>query len=283
MPKKQSLISSTFFLRILLTLSTLTLLSFAAVFTISASAATTHSESSQEYLVLGDSLVFGFQPDGDFTHGYATDLFQRLQAERRFDKLVNLGCSGETSSSFITGNNNFEGTPLTCPRLQVEGSLPQLSAALTNLEQNAERTDLVTLQIGANDVLAAINSANCTVQTDLFNANLATVDQNLTQTILPQLHKALKNGHGHHTRLVLVKYYDPFQQVCPNVSPFVKILNDHLQKDATIGHASTVDLADSFNGQVCDLTWMCSTTPDVHPSDKGYQVIADDIFQQIPY
>jgi lysophospholipase L1-like esterase len=280
MPKKKSLIPSTFFLRILLALSTLALLSFAAIFTISASAAATHSESPREYLALGDSLAFGFQPDGDFTHGYVTDLFQRLQTKRHFDKLVNLGCSGETSSSFIEGNNILEGTP-TCPGPQVGGSFPQLSAALTNLQQNADRTGLITLQIGANDVLDAINPANCTVQADLFNTNLATLDQNLTQIILPQLHKALKNDRGHHTRLVLVKYYDPFQQVCPNATPFVKILNDHLQNDATAGHASTVDIDDSFNGRVCDLTWMCSTSPDIHPIDRGYQVIAEDIFQQI--
>lgn len=33
------------------------------------------------YLALGDSLGFGFQPNGDFTHGYADDFFQDLQSQ----------------------------------------------------------------------------------------------------------------------------------------------------------------------------------------------------------
>jgi hypothetical protein len=37
----------------------------------------------QHYLALGDSLAFGFQPDGDFAHGYVSDLFAVLQGKGR--------------------------------------------------------------------------------------------------------------------------------------------------------------------------------------------------------
>jgi hypothetical protein len=45
----------------------------------------------QHYLALGDSLAFGFQPNGDFTHGYVNDLFNDLQQNGTKD-VKDLGC-----------------------------------------------------------------------------------------------------------------------------------------------------------------------------------------------
>ena len=56
----------------------------------------------QHYLALGDSLAYGYQPNGDHTHGYVDDFFTFLQSQGVKDHL-NLGCPGETSSSFISG------------------------------------------------------------------------------------------------------------------------------------------------------------------------------------
>src|SRR5260370_13541929 len=64
----------------------------------------------QHYLALGDSLAFGFQPNGDFTHGYVPDLFQILQNEGTKD-FKNLGCPGETSSTLINGGCSFAPPP----------------------------------------------------------------------------------------------------------------------------------------------------------------------------
>src|SRR6266851_8420386 len=64
----------------------------------------------QHYLALGDSLAFGFQPNGDFTHGYVPDLFQILQNEGTKD-VKDLGCPGESSTTFINGVCPAPGTP----------------------------------------------------------------------------------------------------------------------------------------------------------------------------
>ena len=55
------------------------------------------------YLALGDSLGFGFQPNGDFTHGYADDFFQHLHSQGTHT-LENLSCNGETTVTMINGN-----------------------------------------------------------------------------------------------------------------------------------------------------------------------------------
>src|SRR5216684_5678462 len=71
----------------------------------------------QHYLALGDSLAFGFQPNGDFTHGYVPDFFQQDLQKDGVKDFLNLGCPGETSTTFITGG---------C-RAAPSGSPPQLA------------------------------------------------------------------------------------------------------------------------------------------------------------
>jgi lysophospholipase L1-like esterase len=272
--KKFSIPSYRLFLRIFLAISSLTLVSLATVFTNPASAAGTDSPPPQEYLALGDSVAFGVQPNGNFSHGYAQDLSGSLQAQN-FSQFSDLGCPGETSSSFMYGNSSGN-----IPVPNCRG--PQLSGALADLHQH--KTSLVTLQLGANDILNAVDPYHCTVNSDLFNNDLNQLDLNLTQTILPQLYITLTRTSDQPTDLVLVEYYNPLQQACPNSAPYFDALNAHLETDAGIGHATVAHIADSFTpSNVCDLTWICSNTPDIHPTSQGYQVIANDIYQQLSF
>src|SRR5712692_8988148 len=114
----------------------------------------------QHYLALGDSLAFGFQPNGDFTHGYVNDLFQVLQNEGTKD-VTNLGCPGETSSTFING-----GCPFAPP-----GTPAQLTSAVAFLQKDAGKVSPVTLDIGANDMLHDTNSSTCAVDVSGFNTH----------------------------------------------------------------------------------------------------------------
>ena len=54
------------------------------------------------YLALGDSLAFGLQPDVDFSHGYVDDFMSNL-SQHGVRYLANMGCPGETSSTFVNG------------------------------------------------------------------------------------------------------------------------------------------------------------------------------------
>ena len=78
----------------------------------------------------------------------------------------------------------------------------------------------------------------------------------------------------------MMNYYDPFQNICPNTVPFVEEENQHLANDVS-GFGSIVDVFDAFGGtkvpnpHICKYTWICSSFHDIHPMDKGYEVIAD--------
>ncbi len=234
----------------------------------------------QHYLALGNSLAFGFQPNGDYTHGYVDDLFQILQQEG-VKAVANMGCPGETSVTFITGGCS---SPIP-PHFQYTG--PQLTAAVNFLKANPGKVSLVTLDIGANDVLRETDPNGCKINQSGFEADLATLDTNLTGTILPALYKAL-TPKGHITdRIVMMNYYNPLQNICPNTVPDTQTLNQHLAADVN-GFGTIVDVFTAFGGsktpnpKICTYTWFtvgCPNIPqpttDIHATNLGYSVIAD--------
>src|SRR5215472_2478610 len=148
-----------------ITLAILLLFAFApAALAASSAQPTWPTGLKQHYLALGDSLAFGFQPDGDLTHGYVPDLFAVLQGEGTKD-VTNYGCGGESSATFINGG---------CPG--GHAGFVQLTAAVDFLQAHPGKVSPVTLDIGANDVLRDINPTTCTVNVSGFNADLAALD-----------------------------------------------------------------------------------------------------------
>jgi lysophospholipase L1-like esterase len=252
---------------------------------LAASSANSQSSSlvgpKKYYLALGDSLAFGYQPDFDFFHGYADDFFSNLQSHG-VKRLANMGCPGESSLTFITG-----GCPH--PYLRKYPYLgPQLSAALSYLQTFSGQVSPVTLDLGANDLLPDFDPSTCQVNVQQFQTDLQTLDTNLRQTILPQLRAAL-TVHGRVTGdLVLMNYYDPYQNRCPNTVSYVQTVNAHLANDVS-GFGIIVDVFGAFGGattpnpHICTYTWMCSFFKDIHATDTGYRVIATTFEQGTGY
>ncbi len=195
--------------------------------------------------------------------------------------MTNYGCPGETSSTFING-----GCPFAPPNTPA-----QLTAAVAFLQQNAGKVSPITLDIGANDVLHDTDPSTCKVNRTQFNIDLATLDTNLTGTILPALQKALTiNGHVTGD-LVLMNYYDPLQNLCPNTVHFTQRLNEHLAADTKAFGFFIVNVFGAFGGSgvpnpnICAYTWMCTPPPlgpNIHPTDLGYSVIAGTFAAALP-
>ncbi len=232
----------------------------------------------QNYLALGNSLAFGYQPNGDFTHGYVPDLFQILQNEGTRD-VTDLGCPGETSTTFISGGCPAPGAP--------PPPYTQLGAALAYLQAHAGKVSPVTLDIGANDVLRDTNPSTCAVNVSGFNDDLATLDSNLTGTILPALLRALTVKGRVTGSIVMMNYYDPLQNFCPTTVQYTQILNQHLAADVS-GFGIIVDVFGAFGGatvpnpNICTYTWICSSFQDIHATDLGYSVMANTFAAAIP-
>src|SRR5204863_5155219 len=99
------------------------------------------SDGSRYCLALGASRALGYQPTKVFTQGYVTQLYADLHARQPNLVLNNLGCPGETSRTLRVGG--------ICP---YPGGGSQLDAALAFLRAHRGQVQLITIDIGGNDV-----------------------------------------------------------------------------------------------------------------------------------
>jgi len=241
------------------------------------------------YLALGDSLGLGFQPNGDNNHGYADDFFANLQSHGT-RVLENLSCSGETTITMINGGC------IDAIQNKVFYVGPQLQAAVNFLHEHAGQVSPVTLDVGADDFLTHndVNTStapNCTLSSR-FNSDLATMDANLSQVILPQLTAALTVNGQRTGDLIIPNYYDPEQNLCPNLVSVTQEVNQHIANDASAFNVTMVDTFTAFGGpatpnpNINTLTWMSSNFPlvlAIHPRSVGYQLMATTIEQTVGY
>ncbi len=247
------------------------------------------------YLALGNSLAYGQQPNGDFDHGYAQQWFALLQSKgsRSF---TDYGCPGQSSTAMYTEHG--------CPFPSHDAypdNMTQLQAAVAFITAHAHQVSPVSLDIGANDLIphltfvpdpASPTGVSCVDPT--LAADEKTLDDNLRDTILPQLVGALKNRGGQLTGdLVVMNYYFPYQNICPNQIPlfegFNSLITDAVHDVAFDEHVS-IPMADVFtafggpaypNPNICTYTWICSGFRDIHATGgqpgepgNGYGVIA---------
>ena len=235
----------------------------------------------QRYLALGDSLAFGYQPDLNYVHGYADDFYSNLKIQG-VSRIANLGCPGETSTTFIKGGCAYS----LLRKFPYFGS--QLNTALSYLVQHPGQVSPVTLDIGATDLTPDINGKTCAINTAKFASDLAILDANLTNTILPKLHNALVVNGKLTGDLVVMNYYDPFQNTCANTVPYIQIVNQHLADDVN-GYGTMVDVFSAFGGaetpnaNICRYTWECSIFHDIHSTDAGYSTIAATFERAVGY
>jgi len=231
------------------------------------------------YLSLGDSLAYGFQrfkvgqPAEAFDTGYADLLPGRLEHR---PTLVNYGCPGETTTSFAVG-----GCPWVGPMHDAFAGA-QLAAAVRFLRDHRGTVELVTVSLWGNDASAFVASCNGDVQCiiDGAPAAIARIAANLSK-ILRQLHRAAPD-----TRVVVVGAYDVNVGGFPLTHPIFQQLDVAMAAAAARNRARFADPMPLFNpptdttgATLCTLTLLCRDA-DAHPSDAGYQVLADLITRQ---
>jgi hypothetical protein len=116
----------------------------------------------------------------------------------------------------------------------------------------------------------------------LVDAGIVT-DGKRAGTILPAVQGALSVNGRVTGDIVMMNYYDPFQNFCPNTVSYAQTLNQHLATDVS-GFGIIVDVFTAFGGPgvpnytLCADTWMGPApqqVPGIHPTNTGYQVIAN--------
>ena len=262
--------------------------------------------ASSFYLSLGDSLAQGVQPNAqgvsvETNQGYPDQLFTALHLGNPTLKLVKLGCPGETTVTMINGG--------ICKSYST-GS--QLKQAVAFLAQHRGHVQLVTIDIGANDLnpclaLPTINKiAACLVKVfPLIQANLEKIMNALTTA----------SGSGPVPPIIGMTYYDPELANWLKGTPAAKQLAQaSIALAQGFGNllsgvymhfgAKVADVFKTFHtpeftarvtlpafgrvpkavGYICSYTWMCAAPPvgpNIHANQRGYGVIANTFLDVI--
>src|SRR5271166_57288 len=146
------------------------------------------------YLSLGDSLAQGMQPDAagltvDTDQGYADQLYAIEKRKIPGLQLVKLGCGGETTTSFLTGQGN-SGDALLLGCDPVGGSQMVAAERFLRKHRRGGEVALLTLDIGANDIDGceaeeAIN-APCVIRgAERISTNLPVIMRRLRRAAAP--------------------------------------------------------------------------------------------------
>jgi lysophospholipase L1-like esterase len=254
-----------------------------------AEAVSQSNHNPNNYLALGDSVPFGYNPllvtpgvNPDVFVGYPELASQRFRPRK---KGFNASCPGETSTSLITGARPDNGCQnfRSIAQLHVAYTGSQLQYATSYLRANP-RTGLVTMTIGANDLFLLLNS--CAANPDpACVANglprlLATLSANLTT-----IYSALRDA-GFHGQLVAVTYY-AINYADPAGVAVISALNDTLVRVTRTFGGLVADgfnafktAAAPFGGNACAAGLLIHLTPtscDIHPSPAGAALLADAV------
>jgi lysophospholipase L1-like esterase len=240
------------------------------------------------YVALGDSLAAGVGATAPAERGYVGRLYQRLLDGTSIDveQLNNVGVSGETSETIMTRG--------------------QLAAAVARINDPESDVRIVTLDIGANDVLRLLLDRICFSDPagvrcrTLVTRAIGGIAENL-RGILGQLNEALRADPGDEALLVMT-YYNPFSGTgtiyeapvaaallgedgvidcrAASANAANQGLNDLIACIGDDAGWTVVDLHAGFLERGTELTHIVDA--DVHPNDRGYQEISRALEAALP-
>lgn len=250
------------------------------------------------YLSLGDSLAQGVQPNSfgesvETDWGYPNQLFTSLRQTNPHLHLVKLGCPGETTSTMINGG--------ICSYNQYAS---QLDSAVAFLGEHAGHVQLVTIDIGANDLNP------CLALTGLKKITKC-LEKVIPQTVanLSTIMSALRAADPAPGVIIGMNYYDaPLANWLQGTKAARTLAKDSIELAELFGYElagvyqkygalvanvlGAFDTADFTHkvhtvaygtvpvdvAMLCSYTWLCAPPPvgpNEHANVLGYGVIAN--------
>jgi lysophospholipase L1-like esterase len=244
------------------------------------------------YLALGDSIAYGIQPakveaglpPSGFRTGYVDVFAARLRKLAPGLEVVNYGCPGETTRTFVSGG---------CPWLALQQRLHdpfeggQQGAALAFLRAHRRQVSPITLTLGANDLNEAA---------DACHGNFACIKRRAPTAIaqfearfgriLAQLRAAAPAAV-----IVVTGLWNFNADDLARTDPFFLAINAAIARETRRVHARYADVFRVFNPQgdpererarVCAFSFICKRG-DSHPTDAGYRAIAAVVWRASGY
>ncbi|MBC7660701.1 MAG: SGNH/GDSL hydrolase family protein [Chitinophagaceae bacterium] len=245
-----------------------------------------------EYLALGDSISFGYNPLISYNAQTIADgrfrAFPEVIADALVLQLTNPSCVGESTSSFIDktipDNGCRSGNAPAHANLKINYDVAQLDFAVDFLKKHPG-TKLITMTLTGNDVLMAEDACNLQSNPTLCKASkmlgvTSTIAKNLNH-IVDTLRATGFDGQIVYTSNYARNYKDPIQfLVLKSIQAEVRTIARLKHFKVASGFDAFNKVARDFNGDSCKaglLILLADGTCNEHPSVKGHELLAQTI------
>lgn len=203
-------------------------------------------ENSLHYVSLGNSLAAGYLNDGTRGNGYPVYIQNGIEE--------NYGLEVELTNGGVGGYRTVD-------------VLAQLEGNSNNILNAIAEAEILTIDIGANDVLRAVDLENLDESQILIA--IETIEQ--VKHNLKEILKFIKEENPS-IKIYVMGYYNalPFYENQDIIQFAISALNNAIKETAQNNGAVYVPTFDAFEG----LYEQFLPNPDIHPTEEGYKVIA---------
>ena len=238
------------------------------------------------YVAVGDSLAFGFQQDkfvneilngtydpASFNTGYVDVLGAILGDHLPNLETVNFSCPGETSVTLAIGGCPMHNAIFSLPlHRDYPGATPQLRAVVDYLQAHPGEVLLITLTVGANDILNLIS--DCNKDAACVNAQIDDLSQRVGNVMKTEV--AILKSVAPTTQIYWTTVPNPYRFTNPDLQDAFFTFNYRLK--VSIEGARPIDWFAVENSldeaTLCTLSFVCTAPSyDIHPTDHGYQFL----------
>ena len=266
---------------------------FTGLMIVAALAGTASAQTSYTYLAIGDSVGFGITNGASYTQfsngdrGYVSLFADYLTTQNvgLRPTVRNISIFGDDTVTLGNTSNPARVLNTNYPLFPAVSQLDFISTQIAQASLAGRPVQRVTVSMGANDLLGVVPQPGFLALPSLQQAALVFGALNTAQNNLASLYGSLR-AQLPTAEIIAVGYYDPFAVLPGNPNPAltagaINQLNQIIQATSTAFGARYVDVYSAFSGNEAVLTNMLldqtTTAPNVHPTDAGYQVIANQI------
>jgi len=251
------------------------------------------SERSVEYLAVGDSLAFGYNPLATNPSNPASFVgYPDAVATALRDHLTNASCPGETSSHYIdlAGSDNSCGQWRAAFPLHAMYTGTQLAYVDTFL-QSHPKTQLVTIDMGANDLNVLINACGGRANAPCILAGLPAMLDVLSAN-LDTIYGHIRDLDGYRHKLVALTY--PSLDYGDALETGVVLQINAVVVERTLawggivadGFGAWASASTAYGGDTCAAglripTPLLQTPCDDHPTAIGHELLAQAIMSAL--
>lgn len=214
------------------------------------------------YVALGDSLAAGQTPYKQIGYGYSDYVSNYLKENKLLNNYTkDFAESGHRTTDLINDINNNK-------KIKINNKNQGIKTILRD-------ADLVTLSVGANDIFYKLGIRNMNTNIEDINDVYKYIDDTMKdlEILIVQIQKYFKKD------LILVGYYNPVidSEYSRQIEPTFNYLKE-----------KSIELSKKYNFTYVDIYEIFKENPeylpnpsDIHPSNKGYEVIASQIIDII--